>query len=412
MTEPQPTAAIVGGGPAGLIAAEVLSAAGVDVAVYEQARSVGRKFLLAGRGGLNMTHSEANDVFLERYGPEAGEGTALGAAIAEFTPTDLRSWSKGLGQPTFEGTSGRVFPEAFRATPLLRSWLQRLASTDVRFFTSHRWIGWEHDGGLRFEHEDEVRVATPSVTIFALGGASWPRVGADGSWVPVFEQAGIEVAPLEAANCGLRVDWSDILRERFAGVPIKNATFWVGDASVRGDAVVTQEGLEGGPIYALGREVREAIRVNGTATLTIDTAPDLSTEALTRRLSKRRPKASVSSWLGSTGVAPAVSAMLRDVTSNQIPNAPDAVAQLLKAVRLPITGLAPIDRAISTAGGVRFEQLDQKLMLRQRPGTFVAGEMLDWDAPTGGYLLQACFSTGVAAAKGALVQLRLEPRPN
>ena len=396
--------AVVGGGPAGLIAAEVLASAGCDVVVYEHKRSVGRKMLLAGRGGLNITHTEPIEDLLSRY----GDGRAnLEPAIRAFTPSDLADWCERRGEPVFAGSSGRVFPDSFRATPLLREWLKHLDGLGVVVQTGHRFVGWDPTGALRLETDEGEKSVRHAACLFALGGASWPRVGSDGSWVEAFMRYDIDVAALEPANAALRVDWSPQIRAKFDGEPIKNAIFRAGEAEARGDAVVTEQGLLGGPIYGISA----AIRSMKEPDVIIDLHPDLDHAGLTDRLSKRRKGASAASWLASAGVAPVAVALVREITGNQIPNDPEALAHVLKALRLPVEGLASIERAISSAGGVRFRNLDERFMVVKRPGVFVAGEMLDWEAPTGGYLLQACFSTGVAAANGVLAWLD-EVSPN
>lgn len=396
--------AVIGGGPAGLIAAERLTAAGHRVTVYEQRRSVGRKFLLAGRGGLNITHSEDLDAFLTRYEPLP---RPLEQAIRQFSPTALQAWCAALDEPTFVGSSGRVFPASFRATPLLRAWLIRLQEQGVRIMTGHRWLGWHDGSGLRIEDPAGVaNTVEASATLFALGGASWPRVGSDGSWVDEFVDAGIEVAPLQPANCGIGVRWSPQLRQRFEGAPLKNTALTAGDRTVRGDPIITAGGLEGGPVYALGPALRAELQATGTALVTIDFHPDQSHERLGERLAKRRPKSSTSSWLRSAGLHDVEVAVLRDITGNNLPADPWHLAKLAKAAPVHVNGMAPIDRAISTAGGVTFDAVDSRFMLRAKPGCFVAGEMLNWEAPTGGYLLQGCFSTGVAAADGIINHLR------
>jgi len=394
-----PEVAVIGGGPAGLIAAEELAKAGASVTVYEHKRSVGRKFLLAGRGGLNITHAEPLEQFLARYGPRSAE---LLSALEAFTPDDLREWCAGHDEPTFVGTSQRVFPESFRATPLLRSWIARLGDLGVSIVTGCAWKGWTDDGALRLAQRNAGElVIRPDATLFALGGASWPRVGSDGSWVDAFEQAGIAVARLQPANCGVNVSWSEVMRDRWSGHPIKNAVFTVGDISIRGDAVVTDSGLEGGPIYALGPAIRSSLEL-GETTLHIGSQPDLDHARIVERLSKRRPKASIASWLDAAGISKLTVTLAREATNNSLPQDPSELASLLQAIPLHIEGTSSLDRAISTAGGVAFEELTTDWMVRRRPGTFVAGEMVDWEAPTGGYLLQACFSTGVAAARGLL----------
>ena len=400
------TATVVGGGPAGLIAAEVLAQAGVTVTVYERMPSVSRKFLLAGHGGLNITHSEDRDRLLTRYGPSAG---LLAPMLATFGPEDLRDWCAGLGEPTFVGSSGRVFPRSFRATPLVRAWLARLAELGVRIQTRQRWTGWtDLPGGLRFTGADGVETDVDAdVAIFALGGASWPRLGSDGGWVVPFSDRGVAVTPLRAANVGVRVAWTGKFVDGFQGKPLKHVGLAVRGhpgGPVRGDAMVTRTGMEGGPVYALGAAIRDALDADGRCVLEVDLRPDLSVEQLTDRL-HRRPKDSVSSWLRrSIGLDPVAIALIWESGRGGMPDAV-ATAELLKAVPVVVGATMPIERAISTSGGIAWSEVDESLMLRRLPGTFVAGEMLDWEAPTGGYLLQASFSTGVVAAQGALARL-------
>lgn len=405
---PVRTAGVVGGGPAGLIAAEVLAGAGVAVTVYDRMPSPTRKFLLAGHGGLNITHSEGRDRLLPRYGDAAGR---LAPLVDAFTPDDLRAWCAGLGEETFVGTSGRVFPRSFRATPLVRAWLARLDALGVRIERRQRWDGWAEDGaGLRLVGvgggvDGERREVAHDVVLFALGGASWPRLGSDGSWVPAFEARGVATASLRAANVGVRVGWTPAFADRFQGVPLKHVALTVRGqdrAPVRGDAMVTRTGLEGGPLYAVGAAVRAALDAGGCV-LEVDLRPDTPAERLAERLARRRPKDSRSTWLQrSVGLDPVAAGLLREATGNAVPDDPEAVAELIKAVPVEVPATMPIDRAISSAGGIRWSEVDEHLMLRALPGTFVAGEMLDWEAPTGGYLLQASFSTGVAAAHGML----------
>ncbi|GIG35794.1 NAD(FAD)-utilizing dehydrogenase [Cellulomonas pakistanensis] len=405
---PVRTAGVVGGGPAGLIAAEVLAGAGVAVTVYDRMPSPTRKFLLAGHGGLNITHSEPRDRLLGRYGDAAD---LLAPMVEAFTPDDLRAWCAGLGEETFVGTSGRVFPRSFRATPLVRAWLARLDDLGVRVERRQRWDGWADDGAtLRLTgvggavHGDRREVAH-DVVLFALGGASWPRLGSDGSWVARFAERGVAAAPLRAANVGVRVGWTAGFAERFQGVPLKHVAVSVrgsGRPAVRGDAMVTRTGLEGGPLYATGAAVRAALDAGGCV-LELDLRPDTPAERLADRLARRRPKDSRSTWLQrSVGLDPVAVGLLREATGNAVPDDPAAVAALLKAVPVAVPEVMPIEKAISSAGGIRWSEVDDRLMLRALPGTFVAGEMLDWEAPTGGYLLQASFSTGVAAARGML----------
>jgi uncharacterized flavoprotein (TIGR03862 family) len=374
-------ATVVGGGPGGLMAAEVLATAGVAVTVLERMPSVGRKLLLAGRGGLNLTHTEDLDAFLDRYGAARPR---LESAIRAFTPDDLRAWAAGLGQPTFVGSSGRVFPEAFRATPLLRAWLRRLAQLGVEIRTRTAWSGG--DGGA-------------DVTVLALGGASWPRVGSDGAWVALLED--VEVTPLRPANCGFVVPWTGVFRDRFAGTPLKNVELSGPEVRARGDAVVTRAGIEGGAVYALAAPLRDEVAAEGHAVLHVDLRPDVGVGDLADRLAGRG-KDSVANVLRRAGIDAVGAGLAREATGNELPSEPGALAALLKAVPVRLIRTYPLARAISTAGGIALREVDDDFMLRRRPGTFVAGEMLDWEAPTGGYLLQATFSTAVAAAHGAL----------
>ncbi|HEX2137501.1 MAG TPA: TIGR03862 family flavoprotein [Microvirga sp.] len=395
--------AIVGGGPAGLAAAEAIAASGRPVTVYERMPSLARKLLMAGRGGLNLTHSEPFERFLGRYGAAAAR---LRPLLEGFRPEDLRAWAEGLGQETFVGSSGRVFPKAFKASPLLRAWLARLASRGVGFALRHRWDGWDAAGRLRFAGPaGEPVTVDPAATVLALGGASWPRLGSDGSWVEVLAARGLAVAPLLPANMGVTVAWSELVRSRFEGEPLKRIALTFAGVTVRGEAVVTRAGLEGGAIYALSARLRDAILEHGSATITLDLRPDLSVEALAERLRARRAGQSASTVLRkAAGLAPVAAALLREAGPG-LPAEPAALAARVKALPLRLTGVEPIGRAISTAGGLSFDELDHRLMLRRLPGVFAAGEMLDWEAPTGGYLLQAAFATGVAAARGVLAWL-------
>ena len=392
--------AVVGGGPGGLMAAQVLADAGRSVTVYERMPSVGRKFLLAGRGGLNLTHTESLERFLDRYGSARAR---LAPAIGAFGPADLRAWAEDLGETTFVGSSGRVFPTALRATPLLRSWLRRLAELGVVVRTGLSWDGWEADGTLRFSDRDGAIVhERADATVLALGGASWPRTGSDGAWVPVLEDRGVSVTRLRPANCGFSVAWSAPFRDRFAGTPVKNARLAFGPFTSRGDAMITASGIEGGPVYALAAHLRDALDVGRSTSIVLDLLPDVTGGELTARLRRGRPRDSLSSALGRAGLAPVGIGLLREATGNALVADPAALSALAKAVPVYLVGPQPLGRAISTAGGVALDELDDGYMLRRRPGTFLAGEMLDWEAPTGGYLLQATFSTAVAAARGAL----------
>ena len=397
--------AIIGGGPAGLIAAEVLARAGVAVTVYDRMPSVGRKLLMAGRGGLNLTHSEEFERFVARY---AEARPQLEPLIAAFSPAELRAWCEGLGQETFVGSSGRVFPKAFKASPLLRAWLARLEESGVRFALRHRWQGWDEEGRLVLTDATGQPVKVkPAATILALGGASWPRLGSDGSWVEILSRHGIAISPLRPANMGFTCPWSEIMRSRFAGEPLKRIALTFGNTTVKGEAVVTADGIEGGAVYALSARLREAIEQEGSALLRIDLRPDLSLESLLRKLETPRKGQSASTFLRkSAGLSPVGIALLREA-SPALPAEPEALAQLIKAVPLTLTGTKSLDRAISTAGGVPFAEVNEHLMLRQLPGVFVAGEILDWEAPTGGYLLQSTFATGIAAARGVLAFLKI-----
>ncbi|MET0742890.1 MAG: TIGR03862 family flavoprotein [Microvirga sp.] len=397
------TVAIVGAGPAGLMAAEALAVAGVAVTVHERMPSVGRKFLMAGRGGLNLTHNEDFPRFLARYREAEA---ALRPALEALRPRDLRAWCEGLGQETFVGTSGRIFPASLKASPLLRAWLARLDRLGVRFVLRHRWQGFDEDGRLVFETPSGATDAVAAdAALLALGGASWPRLGSDGAWTAILAGEGIALAPFRPANVGFTLAWSDWMRDRFEGQPLKRIALTFGGRSVRGEAVLTAGGLEGGAIYALSAELRDAIARDGSARLEIDLRPDLTREALAARLGAPRQSQSTSTFLRkAAGLSPLSIALLRE-SMVALPVEPSALAGLVKAVPIILTGVASIERAISSAGGVPFSALDETLMLRGRPGVFVAGEMLDWEAPTGGYLLQATFSTAVAAAHGVLRRL-------
>ena len=400
MSERSPTAAVIGAGPAGLIAAETLARGGIGVTVYERMPSVARKFLLAGRGGLNLTHSEPMPQFLSRYGAAA---PALREAIEAFPPERLRAWSEDLGEPTFVGSSGRVFPRSFKTSPLLRAWLGRLNELGVRFAVRHRWTGWDDAGRLRFMRGDEEVSADADVTVLALGGASWPRLGSDASWVPLLEARGITISRLRPANCGFVVPWSEAFR-RFEGAPLKRIAIQFGERNVRGEAMVTRDGLEGGAIYGLSGALRDAIERDGSATITIDLRPDVPVDALTQRLAAPRGKESLANVLRkAVKLSPVAAGLLREGAGTSLPAmSAQELAALIKAVPLTLAGVQPIARAISTAGGISFDALDEHFMLKALPGVFAAGEMLDWEAPTGGYLLQASFATGVAAANGAI----------
>jgi hypothetical protein len=375
--------AVIGGGPAGLMAAEVLSAHGDAVTVYDRMPSPGRKFLMAGRGGLNLTHSEPGDVFVRRY-REASD--ALSPMLPALPPGALRAWADGLGAETFIGSSGRVFPKAMKASPLLRAWLARLAQQGVTVRTRHTWRGWQ-DGKLAFDTPDGLVTVAADATVLALGGASWPRLGSDGGWVGILREKGVDIAPLRASNMGFTVNLSAYFLERFAGQPLKNIALHFGSQVARGDAMITRRGIEGGPVYALSATLREAIVRDGSASVTIDLRPGLSQDEVTRRIERPRGKASQANHLRKVlKISPLELNLMREAKGEA------------KAVPLTLTGVQPIDRAISTAGGIAFAALDEGLQLRAISGVWAVGEMLDWEAPTGGYLLQACFSTGAFAA--------------
>jgi uncharacterized flavoprotein (TIGR03862 family) len=386
------------------MAAEVLARGGAKVTVYDAMPSAGRKFLMAGRGGLNLTHSEPMPAFLARY----REATPrLTAAIEAFPPEELRAWSEALGQPTFVGSSGRVFPKTFKASPLLRAWLRRLDADGVRFSFRHRWSGWDAEGRLTFQTPDGPRNANASASVLALGGASWPRLGSDGGWVDILAAKGVAISPLRPANCGFTAAWSDVFRDRFEGQPLKGVVLLIGPHSARGEAIITRNGIEGGAVYAISAELRDAVLRDGKAKLNIALRPDLGVDQLLEKLSAPKGKQSLSNFLRkAAGLSPVAIGLLQEAakaSGMSLASMPSAdLARLINAVPIRLTGAAPITRAISSAGGIAFDELDSDYMIHRLPGVFAAGEMIDWEAPTGGYLLQASFATGVAAGKGAL----------
>ena len=391
---------IIGGGPAGLMAADVVSAAGVAVDVYDAMPSVGRKFLLAGKGGLNLTHSDSAEVFAERFGAARPH---VAPWLAQFGAARVREWAAGLGVETFVGTSGRVFPVEKKAAPLLRAWLRRLRAQGVQIHARHRWQGWSADGALRFATPDGERVVPAAATVLALGGASWPRLGSDGAWVPWLAERGVALAPLQPANCGFEIAWSDYLRERFAGSPLKSIALSFEGRTRRGECVITTHGIEGGLVYAFSAALRDAIAREGSATLHLDVLPDWPAERVVRALAAGRGARSMASFLRSqlrlTGPK---AALLHEVLGADAMRDPVRLAATIKALPLVLQAPRPIDEAISSAGGVRFDALDDGLMLRAVPGVFCAGEMLDWEAPTGGYLLTACLASGRVAGAACL----------
>jgi uncharacterized flavoprotein (TIGR03862 family) len=389
--------AVIGGGPAGLRAAELLAEAGYAVTLFDHKPSLGRKFLMAGRGGLNLTHSEPTPSFLKKYG--AAENL-MARAFARFSPEDLIAWCHDFGIKTFVGSSGRVYPECMKASPLLRAWLKKLAALGVTVALRHRWTGWQGEA-LTFQTEDgAIKSVKADATLIALGGASWPHLGSDGHWAEIFRRENIPLAPFRPANCGFVVEWSDIFRERHAGEPLKPVTLSFLDRSQRGEIMITEKGVEGSLIYAFGAALRDTIDAQGKAEIALDLRPDRSKDELIKRLAAPRGRASFSNHLRkAAGLSPLAVSLLREGMKD-LPQNPAALASRIKAMPLSLTATAPITRAISTAGGVSRDALNDTLMLKAKPGVFLAGEMLDWEAPTGGYLLQGCFSTATLAVEG------------
>jgi uncharacterized flavoprotein (TIGR03862 family) len=401
----QKKAIVIGAGPAGLMAAETLAAAGVAVEVYDAMPTAGRKFLMAGKSGLNLTHAEAFEQFAGRYGVRRDW---VAPWLRGFDADDLRAWARGLGVETFVGSSGRVFPAEMKAAPLLRAWLHRQRAAGVRFHMRHRWLGWDAAGALRFSTpEGDKKVgAGGTVIILALGGGSWAQLGSDGAWLPWLATRGVAVAPLRPANCGFDVAWSAHFRDKFAGQPVKSVVATFGDQQRQGEFVVTQNGVEGSLIYALSAALRDAIEAEGAATLHLDLAPGKTLERLTAEIAHPRGSRSMASHLQSRcGIAGLKAGLLRECTAKEDYAAPAKLAAAIKRLPLKLVAPRPLDEAISSAGGVTAEALDDRLMLKALPGMFCCGEMLDWEAPTGGYLLTACFASGRAAAQGALAWL-------
>ncbi|MBU0901030.1 MAG: TIGR03862 family flavoprotein [Gammaproteobacteria bacterium] len=396
------TVTIIGGGPAGLMAAEVLAQGGVQVTLYDAMPSVGRKFLLAGVGGMNITHAEAKPAFISRYGQRQAEVADL---LQDFDADTLRTWINGLGIDTFVGTSGRVFPTDMKAAPLLRAWLKRLRELGVQIHTRHRWLGWDAQGALRISSPAGEQAVSADATLLALGGGSWARLGSDGAWVPLLQARGVQIAPLQASNCGFDVSaWSPFLRDKFAGAPLKNVSLCLAGAAPRlGEFVLTAGGIEGSLVYALSADIRETINQHGSAIVHLDLLPQTPLNKLQIALSKPRGAHSMAKHLHrQAGIDGVKAALLRELASAECFNDPLQLAQAIKALPITLIHPRPLDEAIGSAGGVPFEQLDPNLMLKQLPGTFCAGEMLDWEAPTGGYLLTACFASGRRAALGML----------
>jgi uncharacterized flavoprotein (TIGR03862 family) len=400
--------AVIGGGPAGLMAAEALAQQGVRVDVYDAMPSVGRKFLMAGKGGMNITHSEPLEPFLDRYGARRPQIAPL---LDAFGPDALRAWLHDLGVETFVGSSGRVFPVDMKAAPLLRAWLHRLKEAGVRFHMRHKWVGWDtadaHQHALRFTTPEGEQTIRAAAVVFALGGASWPRLGSDAAWVPLFDQRGVPLAPLLPANCGFDARWSTFFRERFAGVPVKPVAINVTDVDEKvqnrqGEFVVTDTGIEGSLVYAMSAAIRGRLLADGKATIELDLVPDLPLQRVIDEVTRPRGSRSMSSHLHSRiGLTGVKVGLLHEVLPKEAFADAARVAHTIKALPLPLLRPRPIDEAISSAGGVPFEALNAQLMIEQLPGVFCAGEMLDWEAPTGGYLLTACFASGLVAGRGA-----------
>ncbi|MBP5958850.1 TIGR03862 family flavoprotein [Pseudomonas anatoliensis] len=398
--------AIIGGGPAGLMAAEVLSQAGVRVDLYDGMPSVGRKFLLAGVGGMNITHSEAYPAFLSRYAERAPQIAPL---LRSFDADALCRWIHDLGIETFIGSSGRVFPTDMKAAPLLRAWLKRLRDSGVVIHTRHHWLGWDEQGALRIDSPEGEKTLKPDATLLALGGGSWSRLGSDGAWMLALEQRGVGLAPLQPSNCGFEVQaWSELLVSKFAGAPLKNIAIGLNDDIPRlGECVITATGIEGSLIYALSAPMREAINAHGSATIHIDLLPGRPVDKIQAALSKPRGSRSMSKHLHSqVGIDGVKAALLRELTDAAAFADPALLARAIKALPLTVVKTRPLDEAISSAGGVTFEAMDERLMLKALPGVFCAGEMLDWEAPTGGYLLTGCFASGRAAGLGMVEWLQ------
>lgn len=400
---PTPHIAIIGGGPAGLMAAETLAAAGLEVHLYEALASVGRKFLRAGVGGLNLTHSEPLEQFISRY----SQPERLGPMIRACGPREVIEWVNTLGFETFTGTSGRVFPIGMKASPILRAWLKRLTDLGVIFHTNHKWTGvtFQHQGlleSIAFETPDGPRTTHADAVLLALGGGSWPKLGATGGWIAILEALGVPIAPLKPANCGFDVAWSAFFREKFDGAPLKAVTLSFGGVTKQGEFIVTREGVEGSLIYSFSAALRDEIEKSGKAVIFLDLAPDWSIEKLINRLMLPRGSRSMGSHLEKTvGLKGVKSALLWEFLPRETFENPERLAAAIKALPIPLLRPRPLAEAISSAGGIRFESLDERLMLKALPGVFCAGEMLDWEAPTGGYLLTASMASGVWAGQGA-----------
>jgi len=396
--------AIIGAGPAGLMAAEVLSQGDVQVDMYDAMPSVGRKFLMAGKSGLNLTHSEPFEQFVGRYGSRR---KWIEPMLKEFGADELRNWAQGLGIETFVGTSGRVFPVSMKASPLLRAWLKRLQDHGVTIHTRHKWVGWNEDQALRFETEQGEKTIKADAVILALGGGSWRKLGSDGAWVDWLKQAGVKVEALKSANCGFDVAWSEFFKEKYQGQPLKSIVLSFETFRQQGEFVVTKHGVEGSLIYACSALLRDAIATRGATNIQLDLVPHLTREDVVSKLSKPRGSKTMASHLEKTvGIKGVKAGLLREFVAKDNFGNIEKLADAIKALSIPLVAPRPIDEAISSAGGVMFEELDEQLMLKKIPGVFCAGEMLDWEAPTGGYLLTACFASGRVAGRGALKWLK------
>ena len=396
--------AIIGGGPAGLMAAEVISAQGIHVDVYDSMPSLGRKFLMAGKSGLNITHSEPFEQFAARYGKRRKNIEPL---LKTFGPDDIRAWVHDLGLETFVGTSGRVVPVGMKASPLLRAWIKRLDASGVTFHLRHKWTGFLADHSLRFETPDGEVTVKPDATVLALGGGSWRRLGSDAAWVPWLRQAGVEVEAFRPSNCGFDVAWSPHFREKFDGYPIKSAILSFGTFRQQGEFIITKEGVEGSLIYAASALLRDEIEANGQAVISLDMTPDRSETWLAEKISKPRGSRSMASHLEkSAGIKGVKAGLLREFVSKEDFSNVELLAHAIKHLQIPLIATRPLDEAISSAGGVPCESLDEHLMLRALPGVFCAGEMLDWEAPTGGYLITACMASGLTAGTGVVDWLK------
>ena len=397
----KPTIAIIGAGPSGLFAAEILSRKGFNVHVYEKKPSVARKFLMAGRGGLNITHSEDFEKFVTRYNDCA---SVIKPILEKFTPNDMRDWCHDLGQETFIGSSGRVFPTAMKASPLLRAWLARLEKHGVHIHTRHTWTGWDDHEHTTFQKDDgDVFKIKPDAVLLSLGGASWPSLGSDGTWAKILSEKNISIIPFSPSNCGFHIEWSSHIRNKFSGAPLKGIKLSSNNQSALGEIVITQNGIEGGAVYALSSVIRKTIEKSGMAKITIDLRPKMSEDNIALKLSKPRGKLTFSTWLQKTlHLSPLSIALLYEVDADLHKRDKFIIAATIKSIPFSTTSPFSLERAISSAGGLPFCELDGHLMITKLPGVFACGEMLDWEAPTGGYLLQASFATGKAAANGIL----------